>query len=116
MVRKMNDTSDKRMEYGEWRGKMFSWIAKNKPNYIEQSQKQVPRCSIHLFRLVQYAEMLQIDRTQPTEQLLTQLRGFEQKWDALRQEHLAWKNVTDIPDINFPTESPTYHKSKCWVN
>ena len=99
----MDDTADKIMEYGQWRGKMFSWIVKNEPDYIQQAQQRVPKCAADLFKLVQYAELLQIDRTKPTEHLLNQIRGFEQKWEALRQDHLAWTNATDIPVINLQT-------------
>ena len=116
MVREMDDTADKKMEFGQWRGKMFSWIVKNEPNYIQSAQQRVPKCSSDLFKLAQYAEMLQIDRTKPVKHLLNQIRGFEQKWEALRREHLAWKNATDIAATNLPINYIySVDKSK-WVN
>ena len=118
----MDDTTDKQMEFGQWRGKMFSWIVKNEPEYVQFALLRVPQCSSDLFKLAQYADMLQIDRTKPTLHLLNQIRGFEQKWDAFRLEHLAWKNATDIPVTNLPTDYPapkeyTYSTDKSkWVN
>ena len=118
----MDDTSDKKMEFGQWKGKVFSWIVKNKPDYVQFALLRVPNCAPDLFKLAQFSDLLQIDRTQPTLDLLNQIRGFEQKWDPLRLDHLAWINASDIQVTNLQTDSPepkeyTYSVDKSkWVN
>ena len=119
----MDDTTDKQMKFGQWRGKMFSWIVKNEPEYVQYAILSVPQCAPDLFKLAQFSDLLQLDRTQPTPHLLNQIHGFEEKWNALRQDHLAWINATDIPVTNLPIKACpepkeyTYSTDKSkWVN
>ena len=120
MVRKrMDDTTDTQMKRGRWKGKRFSWVVKNQPDYILWIRARIPECAPELFKLVQFADLLQIDRTKPTFHLLTQIHAFETKWDRLRKAHTAWLNV-GIPISNLQIGEPTKYtyssdKSK-WVN
>ena len=107
MVRKrMDDTTDTQMKRGRWRGKKFSWVVKNQPDYILWIRARIPECAPELFKLVQFADLLQIDRTKPTFHLLTQIHAFETKWDRLRKAHTAWLNV-GIPITNLQIGEPT---------